>query len=58
MVTRFRALPCPCGHRSCKNWFVDPVAAVQCVSFTKEQAYAVAEFMNLPEQPWQQEAKQ
>jgi len=42
----FRAIKCPCGHRACNNWFVDPVAAVQCVSFTEEQARAVADFMN------------
>jgi hypothetical protein len=42
----YKAVPCPCGHRVCKNWFVDPVAAVQCVSFTKEQAEAVAQLLN------------
>ena len=42
----FRPMKCPCGHQACKNWFVDPVAAVQSVSFTQEQACAVANFMN------------
>jgi len=46
----FRAAKCPCGQ--CKNWFVYPVAAVQSVRFSEEQAKAVAEFMNREEQPW------
>lgn len=46
MKQYFTAMKCPCGHKSCKNWFVSPVAAVQSVSFTEEQAKAVAEFMN------------
>ncbi len=46
MNTTFRATPCPCGNSSCKNWFVDPVAAFQGVSFTEIQAKAVADFMN------------
>lgn len=43
---RFRAEPCGCGARSCWHWHVSPVAAFQGVSFTEEQARAVAEFMN------------
>jgi hypothetical protein len=43
---RYTAIPCPCGHSVCKNRFVDPVAAVQCVSFTKNQAEAVARLLN------------
>lgn len=35
-------IPCPCGHPSCRNWLVDPVAAVQSVRFTKEEAFLVA----------------
>jgi len=58
MRTVFRAMKCPCGHKACTSWFVDPVAAVQCVRFTKEQAEAVAEFMNRPEQTWNQEPQQ
>lgn len=38
----YRAIPCPCGHRACSSWMVDPVAAVQGVRFTQEQAEAVA----------------
>lgn len=45
-IPPYRAIPCSCGHRACKNWFVDPVAAVQCVSFTQEQAEAVAKLLN------------
>lgn len=43
---KYRAMKCPCGHLVCNNWFVDPVAAVQCVSFTEAQAKAVADFLN------------
>ena|SRR5215472_5463641 len=43
---KFRAIPCPCGHPACKSWMVDPVAAIQGVSFTQEEAEAIAEFMN------------
>lgn len=43
---KYRAEPCACGHRVCKAWHVHPVAAVQGVSFTEEQARAVAEFLN------------
>ena len=42
----YRAIPCPCGHPACKNWFVDPVAAVQGVGFSEKQALAVADFLN------------
>ncbi len=42
----YSARRCPCGHPSCKSWHVDPVAAVQSVSFTEEQARAVAELLN------------
>ncbi len=37
---------CPCGNRVCKNWHVDPVAAIQGVKFTEEQARAVADLLN------------
>lgn len=40
------AIPCPCGHKSCKAWMVDPHAAVQGVRFTQEEAERVAEFLN------------
>lgn len=48
--TTYKAIPCPCGHRTCKNWLVDPVAAVQSVSFTEAQAKAVATLLNDMEQ--------
>lgn len=38
----FRVKPCPCG---CQDYHVHPVAAVQGVSFTKEQAEAVAKLL-------------
>lgn len=38
----YRAVKCPCGHVACKAWMVEPVAAVQGVSFTREQAEFVA----------------
>lgn len=44
------AKPCPCGHPVCKNWFVEPVAAYQGVSFTEEQARAVAALLNVMEE--------
>jgi hypothetical protein len=44
--SHFRATRCPCGHRVCENWFVEPVAAFQGVSFTKKQAEAVATLLN------------
>ncbi len=42
----YRAIPCPCGHAACSSWMVDPVAAVQGVSFIEEQARAVAGLLN------------
>lgn len=45
-MTHYRAMKCPCGFASCNSWLVDPVAAVQCVSFTREQAETVAELLN------------
>lgn len=46
------AFPCPCGHPVCKNWMVSGVAAVQGVSFTEQQARAVAGLLNfMNEQP-------
>lgn len=41
-----RAIKCPCGHRTCTAWMVDPEAAVQGVLFTEEEAMAVADFLN------------
>jgi len=51
MTKTFYAVKCPCGHASCKSWFVDPAAAVQGVSFTEEEARAVAGFLNRRQQP-------
>jgi hypothetical protein len=39
-------IPCPCGHSACRDWMIRPVAAVQGVSFTKEEAIAVCEAHN------------
>lgn len=36
---------CPCGHPSCNDWHVSPVAALQGVKFTEGQAHAVARFL-------------
>ena len=41
----FKAEPCGCNHRSCRDWHVRGVAAVQGVKFTKEQAEAVAKLL-------------
>jgi hypothetical protein len=38
----YRIERCQCGHASCKDWHVHPVAAVQCVKFTEEQAAVTA----------------
>lgn len=43
----YRAIPCPCGAAVCKNWLVDPVAAIQGVAFSQVQAEFVAETLNL-----------
>lgn len=40
-----RAEPCGCGDEACTHWHVYPMAAVQCVRFTEEQAKAVAAFL-------------
>lgn len=44
---KFRAEHCPCGHKSCADWHVYPPAAVQGVSFTRDQAEAVANLLEL-----------
>lgn len=41
-----RAIKCPCGHRACTAWMVDPEAAVQGVRFTQEEAELVASLLN------------
>ena len=45
-MEKYRASRCPCGDPICEDWHVWPVAAVQCVKFTQEQAEAVAELLN------------
>ena len=40
------AVPCPCGDSACRNWHVSPQADLQGVSFTKEEAEAVADLLN------------
>lgn len=45
-LERFSAEPCGCGDKNCKDWHVDPVAAVQGVNFTQSDARAVAAFLN------------
>jgi hypothetical protein len=37
---------CPCGDKTCEDWHVDPVAAVQGVKFTEQQAQYVAASLN------------
>jgi len=46
-----RAIPCPCGHRACRNWLVTPHADLQGVSFSKEEAEAVADLLNKMHEP-------
>lgn len=45
-MATYRAIKCPCNHRACSSWMVDPVAAIQGVSFTETQARAVAALLN------------
>lgn len=45
-MTTYRAVPCGCRSPVCNHWHVSPVADVQCVSFTEEQARAVATLLN------------
>lgn len=42
----YRAVKCPCGDPICQAWHVAPVADVQGVNFTKDQATYVAAFLN------------
>ncbi len=49
-MEEYTAEKCPCGAKICKQWHVWPVAAVMSVSFTKEQAEAVAKLLNEMEQ--------
>ena len=46
MTMKYRAVKCPCGHRACDDWHVNPVAAIQGVGFTQAQAEAVAGLLN------------
>jgi len=46
VAVTYRATQCPCGHASCHDWHVWPVAMLQGVHFTKEQAEAVAKLLN------------
>ena len=48
-MTHYTARPCPCGHESCEDWHVRPVASVPGVSFTENQAKIVAMMLNLHE---------
>lgn len=40
---------CRCGHPVCKDYHVWPVAALQGVKFTEDQANAVAKLLNAME---------
>ncbi len=50
--TRAAAVPCPCGHRACKDWMVYPLAAIQGVKFRQDQAEAVAALLNSMGKVW------
>lgn len=50
-MRRYAALPCNCGHRSCKHWHISNVADVHGVSFTKEQAELVAAVLIVADRP-------
>ena len=47
-MTHYRAGPCPCEDDFCKDWHVEPVAAMQGVKFTEAQAKKVAILLNGP----------
>lgn len=47
-MTHYIAKPCPCGDLICKDWHVEPVAAMQGVKFTEAQAQKVAILLNGP----------
>ena len=42
----FKPIRCNCGHPACKHWHVAPVADQHGVSFTEEEANAVADLLN------------
>lgn len=42
----YRAIPCSCGHHTCRDWHITEVAQIQGVHFTREAAEAVADFLN------------
>ncbi len=42
----YRAVRCPCGDPVCKDWHVSPVAQVQGVKFTEEQARSVVKLLS------------
>lgn len=54
----YRAILCPCKHPACNNWLVAPVADIQGVCFTKEQAEAVAKLLNKMEKADERQTRQ
>lgn len=46
LTTVRRVQRCPCGHAVCGNYFVTPEAAVQGVSYSRDQAYLVAQVLD------------
>jgi hypothetical protein len=46
----YRAFKCPCGHRACTSWGVDPVSPYQGAHFTERQARATARLLNAMDQ--------
>ena len=45
-IGRFRVSQCQCNYAKCKDWHIAPVADVQGVRFTEEQAIAVATLLD------------
>ncbi len=43
----YKAVPCMCGDKICKHWHVSAVADRQGVSFTQQEAEAVANLLNI-----------
>lgn len=45
-MSDFTVEKCPCGHPACRDFHVSPIAAVQGVKFTEQQARTVVEALS------------
>lgn len=44
----FRAVKCPCGHAVCKNWLIEPIAAVVAQAMVDEGKFTRIEPERIP----------